>query len=69
MTFWRKLLYLLPSRRRESDRDIEQELEALREIAGPLELGNLTLAAEDARSALTWPALEHLCQDLRYALG
>src|SRR3954468_22022973 len=31
-------------------------------------MGNLTLAAEQARDAWRWTALEHLRQDIRYAL-
>jgi predicted permease len=64
----RKLAYLLPWRRRAEDRDIQEELEALRDIAGPAALGNLTLAAEDARAAFTWTPLERLVQDVRYTL-
>ncbi len=40
----------------------------MKEIADPGELGNLTLAAEDARAVFTWAWLEQLGQDLRYAL-
>jgi macrolide transport system ATP-binding/permease protein len=68
MTFWNKLTLLWPSKRRAAERDIREELEALQEIAGRGELGNLTLAAEDARRELTWMSLERLGQDLRYAL-
>jgi predicted permease len=64
----RKLACLLPWRRRAEDRDIQDELEALRDIAGPAALGNLTLAAEDARAAFTWMWLERLAQDVRYTL-
>ncbi len=46
---------------------MREELAALKEMAGPGELGNLTLAAEDARAAWTWLWLERLGQDLRYA--
>jgi predicted permease len=68
MTWWRKLAHLIPSVRRASERDIQDEVESLREMAGPGALGNLTLAAEDARSELTWIPLESLRQDLRYAV-
>ena len=68
MSWRRKLAYLLPWRRRAEDRDIREELEALREIAGPAALGNLTLAAEDARATLTWTWIERLAQDVRYTL-
>jgi len=65
---WRKLRYLLPSRRRAEEIEIYEELKSLKELAQPGELGNLTLAAEDARAAFTWIWLERLGQDLRYAL-
>lgn len=68
MTFWRKLAHLIPSVRRASERDMQDEVESLREMAGPGALGNLTLAVEDARSELTWISLERLGQDLRYAV-
>jgi predicted permease len=64
---WRRLAYLLPWRRRAAERDIQEELRSLAAIAGPGELGNLTLAAEDARAALGWTRLEQAGQDLRYA--
>ena len=47
---------------------MQEEVESLREMAGPGALGNLTLAVEDARSELTWISLERLGQDLRYAV-
>lgn len=68
MTFWKKLTHLIPSVRRASERDMQEEVESLREIGGPGALGNLTLAVEDARSELTWISLERLGQDLRYAV-
>ena len=67
MSLWTKLAYLLPSRSRAAERDMREELASLKEMAGPGELGNLTLAAEDARAAWTWLWLERLGQDLRYA--
>jgi macrolide transport system ATP-binding/permease protein len=67
MSLWSKLTCLLPSRSRAAERDMREELESLRGMAGPGELGNLTLAAEDARAAWTWMWLERLGQDLRYA--
>jgi hypothetical protein len=66
MSIWTKLKFLLPSRRRAAERDMQEELAALREMAGAGELGNLTLAAEDARANWTWLWLERLSQDLRY---
>ena len=68
MTFWKKLTHLIPLVRRASERDIQEEVESLREMAGPGALGNLTLAVEDARSELTWISLERFGQDLRYAV-
>src|SRR5688572_25551489 len=68
MAFWRKLKNLLPWIRRAEERDIQDELRSLEAIAGRRALGNLTLAAEDARSALGWIWLERLGQDLRYAV-
>ena len=51
MSRWRRLNYWInPSARRAEERDIQEELEALRQFAKPGELGNLTLAAEDARA-------------------
>jgi predicted permease len=68
MMFWRRLPYLLPWRRRAAERDMQDELRSLAEMAAPGELGNLTLAAEDARAQWGWTRLEHALQDLRYAL-
>jgi putative ABC transport system permease protein len=67
MSLWRKFTYLVPWIRRAEDRDIQDELESLRQFAGAKELGNLTLAAEDARGVLSWLWLERLTQDVRYA--
>ena len=68
MSLWNKLRYLVPSIRRAADRDMKEELDALKELAGPRELGNLTLAAEDARGEMGWRWLEQFGQDLRYGL-
>jgi len=68
MTIWRRLKYLLPFYRRAEEREIQEELESLAEIAGRRELGNLTLAAENARAAWGWGWLEGVLGDLRYAL-
>ena len=68
MALWRKLKNLLPWIRRAEERDIQDELRSLEAIAGRRALGNVTLAAEDARSALGWIWLERLGQDLRYAV-
>ncbi len=67
MSLWRKFRYLVPWIRRAEDRDIQEELESLRQFADANELGNLTLAAEDARGVLSWLWLERLMQDVRYA--
>ena len=68
MTFWKKLRLLSPSARRAADRDMRDELASLEAMAGRGALGNLTLAAEDARGEMTWISLERLGQDLRYGL-
>ena len=67
MSRWRRLRYLVsPAARRAEDREIQEELDALRQFAQPGELGNLALAAEDARGAFGRLWLERLWQDLRY---
>jgi len=66
--FFRRLLLLLPWRRRAIDQDMRDELRSLADMAEPGELGNLTLAAEDARAQLGWVPLEQTAQDLRYAV-
>jgi putative ABC transport system permease protein len=68
MTFWRKLRSILPSYRAARERDMHDELESLKAMAGRNELGNLTLVAEDARRVWTAVWIEQLLQDLRYAL-
>jgi predicted permease len=67
MTFWKKLGRLWPSQRRRDEEDMQRELASLQEMAKPGELGNLTLAAEDARQTMSWPWLEQTFQDLKYA--
>lgn len=47
---------------------MQEELRALTEIAGKRELGNLTLAAENARTVWGWTWLEGLLADIRYAI-
>jgi len=66
MMIWRRLKYLLPFYRRAEEREIQDELESLRAIAGPRELGNLTIAAEKARAVWAWNWLDNLGQDVRY---
>jgi putative ABC transport system permease protein len=68
VSIWRRLKYLLPSTRRAEERDIQEELQSLRSMAGPRVLGNLTLAAEDARAEWGWNWIENTWQDARYAL-
>lgn len=68
MKVWNKLLNLLPARRRALEADMREELEALRGLAHPGELGNLTRAAENARAELSWPRLERIAVDFRTAL-
>jgi predicted permease len=68
MSLWRKLRALLPSYRAAQERDMQEELESLKAIAGKGELGNLTLVAEDARAAWRWSWLETLWQDVRYSV-
>ena len=67
MSWWRRLLYLWPANRRALEQDMQEEMEALRELAGRRELGNLTLAAENARSVWGWDWLESISVDLRHA--
>ncbi len=62
---WPKLLFLLPGRRRVAEREMQEELDALAAIAGEGELGNLTLAAEDAREAWRWTSVESVISDVR----
>jgi predicted permease len=64
---WKRLGYLLPWRRRAAERDMQEELRSIAAMADPRELGNLTLAAEDARAEWGWTRLEQTGQDLRYA--
>jgi putative ABC transport system permease protein len=68
MSFWKRFLYLWPSNRRSIEREMQEEIEALRHLAERRELGNLTLAAENARSVWGWDWLESIVADLRYAL-
>ena len=68
MMFWRRLGYLLPWRRRAAERDMQEELRSIAAMADRGELGNLTLAAEDARAEWGWTRLEQTAQDIRYAI-
>jgi macrolide transport system ATP-binding/permease protein len=62
-----RLKYLIPSRRRSAERDMQEELASLQAMADAGELGNTTIAAENARAELSWAWLEQFGQDLRYA--
>lgn len=68
MMLWKRLGYLLPWRRRAAEAEIDEELRTITAMAQPGELGNITLAAEDARSELGWTRLEQTAHDLRYAM-
>jgi putative ABC transport system permease protein len=65
---WQKLKYLLPSARRQAELEMRNELASLAAMAEPGELGNLTLAAEDARAVWGWPWISGLFADIRYAM-
>jgi predicted permease len=58
---------LSPSYRRADERDMQEEIDALEQIAGRKELGNLTLAREDARAAWGWSWLDGMARDVKYA--
>jgi predicted permease len=68
MMRWRRLAYLLPWRRRAAERDMQDELQSIRAMADPGTLGNLTLAAENARAEWGWTRLDDTLRDIRYAL-
>src|SRR5688572_27329970 len=67
MTFWRRLLLLLPWRRRAAERDMHEELRSIAAMAGPREVGSLSRVAEAARAEWTWAWLDHFKQDVRHA--
>src|SRR5262245_56225479 len=67
-SLFKRLRLLLPWRRRAAERDMQEELQSIAAMASPGELGNLTLAAEDARAVWGWPRLEQTAQDIRYAV-
>ncbi|HEV3199591.1 MAG TPA: ABC transporter permease [Bryobacteraceae bacterium] len=64
----RKWRYLIPHFRLTEEREMQEELAALTEIAGRRELGNLTVAAENARAVWGWAWLESVLADIRYAI-
>jgi hypothetical protein len=69
MKLLRRLRYLL--RQREAEADLAEEIEFHRLMMGESrrsDLGNVTLAREDARAVWIWPWLESLWQDVAYAV-
>ena len=65
---WRRLRYVLPSNRRREELEMQKELESLRALAEPRELGNLTLAAENVRQTWHFTSFTGITADIRYAL-
>ena len=63
MRLWRQLEFL-----RRGERDMQEELSSLQEMADGPELGNLTYAAEEARAMWRWTWLDNLWRDVRYAV-
>jgi putative ABC transport system permease protein len=68
MTLWQRLQSLSPAWRRKQEREMREELESLAAIAGAKELGNLTIAMENARAVWSWTWLESVASDVRYSL-
>ncbi len=68
MTMWNRLKYLWPARRRQEEREMREELDALTAIAGGKELGNLTLAMEEVRATWGWTWLDSVAADIAYSL-
>src|ERR1035438_4345403 len=64
---WDRIKSLRPGWRRQEEREMHEELESLAAIAGRKELGNLTLAMEDARAAWGWTWLGGVFADVRYS--
>src|SRR5271157_1785391 len=67
MSWWRRMRYLSPAFRRADEREMLEEMDSLAEIAGRKELGNLTLARENAREAWGWAWLDGILADVKYA--
>ena len=63
---WLKSLW--PAWRRRQEREMREELASLGEIAGAKDLGNLTLAMENARATWGWTWLGGILADIRYSL-
>jgi predicted permease len=59
---------LIPGWRRRQENEMREELDALRDIAGPKDLGNLTLAVENVRATWGFTWLVSILADLRYAV-
>jgi macrolide transport system ATP-binding/permease protein len=68
MTPRNRLKRLWPAWRRREEREMREELGALTAMAGSGELGNLTLAMENARATWGWAWIENIFRDVRYAL-
>jgi|SRR5581483_10493196 len=64
MRFWRKLIFL--SQRARLERELAEEIEFHR-AQGVREMGNITLAREEARDMWSFLWLERLLRDIRYA--
>ena len=67
MTIGTWLKSLWPAWRRRQEREMREELASLGEIAGAKELGNLTLAMENARAVWGWTWLGGILADIRYS--
>lgn len=63
-----RLMCLLPRFRRAQEQDMQEELAALAHLSERRDLGNLTIAAENARAAVGFPLLHATGSDLRYGL-
>lgn len=76
MRLWVRLVYLLPWKRSEEDRELDAELQSIVDVAADdlgspdaahRALGNLTLAKENARAVSKWTWLESVLADIQYA--
>ncbi len=59
---------LIPGWRRHQEDEMRRELDALVDIAGKKDLGNLTLAMENVRATWGWTWAGSIVADLRYAI-
>ncbi len=66
-SFFVRLKALVPRYLRDQDQDMQEELAALEQFASRRELGNLTRAAEEARAVLSFPSIQGVGADVRYA--